>query len=263
MSTFTKPNNIDEIEKMSEELAFALAEEKLTVKEHTVYLVDLEGNFGYSALVFKDGRHIYYADDYALHHDGKTREELREWYISGLNNKLFTEEELTAPIANYSEYDRKEYFLRNYYHMRKPYVSMFRVVHNDAEEEAFKKEVEGMIQNPISFCYMAADLKPFVEHQIELLETLGKRVEEKKGDFAYWVDAFKREMFNHEYQYNWEADWSVCSAFGNPGKYWGDELWGCEERQKYFDALGFNDTQRRAYEEARKEYFKEAKEDDE
>ena len=56
MSTFTRPCNIDEIENMSEELAFALADEKLTIKEHTVYLVDLGGGFGYSALVFKNGR---------------------------------------------------------------------------------------------------------------------------------------------------------------------------------------------------------------
>ncbi|MBR6859841.1 MAG: hypothetical protein IKM73_00780, partial [Acidaminococcaceae bacterium] len=59
---------IQEIESVTEEQARDSALETLSIKGHTIYLVDFGGTFGYSCLVFCNGRHIYYANDYQLHH---------------------------------------------------------------------------------------------------------------------------------------------------------------------------------------------------
>lgn len=37
--------------------------DKLDIKGHDIYIVDFGGAFGLSALVFKNGRHIHYAND--------------------------------------------------------------------------------------------------------------------------------------------------------------------------------------------------------
>lgn len=57
-----------------------MAEEVETIKDHTVYFVDFGGYFGFSACVCAEGQHIRYANDYELHHKGKSRDELREIY---------------------------------------------------------------------------------------------------------------------------------------------------------------------------------------
>ena len=62
--------NIQTIEAMTETDTALMALEKLNIKGHTIYLVDFGGYFGYSCLVFLNGHHIHYANDYALHHKG-------------------------------------------------------------------------------------------------------------------------------------------------------------------------------------------------
>ena len=86
---------ISEIESLDENQVKAMAKEAIEIKGHTVYFVDL-GDFGYSALVFSDGRHIYHANDYALHHRGMKddAQSLRDRYVKTMNEKLFTEEML-------------------------------------------------------------------------------------------------------------------------------------------------------------------------
>ena len=105
--------NIREIEALTEQDIIKLKEEGkaelLNIKVHNCYLVDLEGNFGYSVLVFKNNKHMHYANDYQLHHRNKSIEELKQWYIETLNNKLFTESELMEDIQDYNEYSRKSY----------------------------------------------------------------------------------------------------------------------------------------------------------
>lgn len=59
-----KEYTIRDIQAMTEADAATIALEKLDIKGHTVYLVDFGGYFGYSCLVFKNGHHIYYANDY-------------------------------------------------------------------------------------------------------------------------------------------------------------------------------------------------------
>lgn len=251
---------IDDIQALTEPEAAALALEALTIKEHTVYLVDFGGYFGYSALVFFGGRHIYYANDYALHHnftkynDDGTREqikpgpaELRERYIEKIENILFTDAEISGPLADYQEFKRKSEFLHNYYGMREAGVSIFST--KAAEEN--NEKTAGMILDPVAFAYYPPDKAAFVEHHKALHEALDKLHRDGMAREDYARSAFLYEMFNHEYGINWQGDWDVLSCFGDVEYRDDDGLPG------YFDQLHFTDAQRRAYMDARRQYFKE------
>lgn len=93
---------IKDIESMSEANLADMADEVETIKGHTVYFVDFGGYFGFSACVCADGQHIYYANDYELHHEGKSRDELREIYRRKLTGTLFTESELST-VSSYED----------------------------------------------------------------------------------------------------------------------------------------------------------------
>ena len=249
--------DIHMIEALTEAEAAAMALETLTIKDHTVYLVDFGGYFGYSALVYKNAHHIYHANDYELHHAGKTREELRDWYLRTLENKLFTEAEIAEPIKTYDEYRRKSYFLTSYYGMQRDYISMFCITHNDAEEEAYKKSVEGKIPNMVTFAYYNPEDAEFVKHHIALYKQLQEAKQNIADDYAYWKSAFYYEMGNHEYHINSQGDWDVLSVFGNVN--W---LGMHADLDAYFDELSFSEQQRRAYRDARKQFLRDAMEND-
>ena len=63
-----KDFNIDMISELTIEEAKELMIESMEIKEHKCFFVDFGGYFGYSVLVFKDKKHIHYADDFELHH---------------------------------------------------------------------------------------------------------------------------------------------------------------------------------------------------
>ena len=247
--------NIRDIETLTEEQAKEMALETMNIKDHNVYFVNCGNGFDYSVLVFKNGHHIHYANDYKLHHSKNTSdEELREMYIKSLNHKLYTDEELIEPLKNYDEYRAKSYFLHNYYGMQKPHVSIFHIFHSDEEEKAYDEQVKDMIYDRVAFArYDKKDLD-FVKHHEELHDILEQRFSETATNYEYQKSAFRFEMANHEYHINWQADFDTLSAFGNV-QWHGDGYGGREEREAYFDDLGFNDVQRRAYEDARKEYL--------
>ena len=248
---------IADIESMTEEMAQNCAEEHLRIKDHDVYLIDFGGHFGYSACVFCNGHHIHYANDYELHHKGHDNKWLRDWYVETLNNKLFTEEELKEPIKSYSDYTRKDYFLRNYYPMREDYISAFRIATTEKEDKAFEKSVQDMFYNPISFSYFKD--KEFVKHCIDLHVALSKAKDDTLDNYEYWVDAIYSEMCNHEYGINWQRDFDTLSAFGNPNWY-GDDY--DSNLNKMFDDVGFNDMQRKAYFAAKAKYYDMAEENE-
>ena len=243
--------NINEIEALTLEEVDAMKEGCVEINGHTVYLVDFGGYFGYSALVFKDGAHIYYANDYELHHKGKSKDELKAWYVETLPNKIFTDKDLEI-VENYDDYERKDYFLRNYYIQRIPYETAFHIFHNKTEEKEFERKVKGMFYNPISFCYVEQKYKEFCKTQAELLGKLESAKEAaSNGSFEYWKDAFLSEMFNHEYGIAWDADYNVISCFASIG-YNNITLEQC------FDDAKFTEVQRKAYRAARDEYYKTA-----
>ncbi|MCM1224239.1 MAG: hypothetical protein NC548_58285 [Lachnospiraceae bacterium] len=249
-----KEYKINDIEAMTEADAVAIALETLDVKGHTIYLVDFGGYFGYSCLVFKNGHHIRYANDYELHHQWRnaTREQLRDVYLQKMRDILFTPEEIAAPLSDYTDYHRREYYLRNCYGMQEDHISMFCTGGTKQEVEERKQKIKEMIFNPIAFAYYTN--AEFVREHNELFKKLEAARDSMSDNFEYWKSAFKYEMANHEYAINWQADYDTLSAFGNI-RYHGDDA---DEVEQYFNELRFTETQRKAYWAARREYLREA-----
>ena len=244
----TRNYTISDIERMSAADLASFAEGVEAIKGHTVYFIDFGGAFGFSACVCADGRHIYYANDYELHHRGKSRAELRELYLRALSGKLFTADELQT-VYSYDDYTSKSYYIRNYYAMRRPYISAF-FIGSDAERAEIEEKTEKMIFSPVFLAYYAPENSAFVARGAALLRGLDEAAQRNKDNAEYWVSAFLREMYNHEYGINWEADYDVISCFGDCS--------GVEDytdAEKLFAAVGFTAVQRAAYLVARREYY--------
>ena len=58
---------ISEIENLTYAQASEMAIETMEIKEHEIFFVNLGKYFGYSYLVFKNGKHIHYTNYYQLH----------------------------------------------------------------------------------------------------------------------------------------------------------------------------------------------------
>lgn len=253
--------NIYEIEKLTLADCEKIALEKMEYKKmfefpYMIYFVDLGEYFGYSMLVFWNGKQLKGANDYELHHPGKTKEELKEWYVKSLENKLFSVDDFKT-CKNYDDFQVKEYFIRNRVCEMFPHYSMF-FIGSDAEREERKKEIEKngfKYLSTIGFCYYD-DIMP-IELEKKLLSDLQKANEENKKTPEYWKSAFLKEMYNHEYCYNWQADFDVLSAFGNIQ--WKGE--SENELNDYMDQLNFDIMKKQAYLDARKQYFKEIGDD--
>lgn len=245
-----KEYTIKDIEAMNEQEAQEMAESTMTIKEHNIYFVNFGGHFKFSALVFMNGKHIYYANDYELHHAGRTQEELKAWYIEALNHKLYTEKELAEPVKDYDEYQAKDYFLRNYYPMRYDGISAFNIFHNDEEEKAFDEKISGMHFSSISFTYYDnADI-------VEKLQTMSATLEENRKksaeNYEYMKAAFIKELWNYEYMINWQADFDLFSAFGRV------TYRENKTAADYMEELKFTEAQKKAFYDGRSEYYKAA-----
>lgn len=239
---------IKDIESMSAADLASFAGEVETIKGHTVYYIDFGGSFGFSACVCADGQHIYYANDYELHHRGKSRDELRELYRRNLSGKLFTDAELQT-VNGYDDYTVKSYYIRNYYAMRRPYISAF-FIGSDAERAQLEKKTEKMIFSPVFMAYYAPENADFVKRGTELLRELDEAEQRNKENAEYWESAFLSEMYNHEYGINWQGDYDVISCFGSC-----DGVEDYTDAEKLFSAVGFSDVQKAAYLAARREYY--------
>lgn len=246
---------IDKIQALTLAEVKELTEEKpVVIKGHEVYFADLGETFGYSALVFYEDRHIYYANEYQLHYRHRPEDTLRDHYISILGDKLFTEEELVGAISSHDEYSRKAFFLHNYYGMREDYVSFFRIASTEAEEAAYEASISGRIFNPVCLGYYLPEKQGFVDHCVELQKALNKARDAMLDDYEYQKKAFLSEMFNHEYGYSGSPDYDVLQVFGNI-HYKGDDETAL---QAYFRELGFSEIRERAYRAAQREYWETA-----
>lgn len=244
--------NIDRIEALTEAEASSMALDTMQIKEHNVYFIDFGGYFKFSALVFADGRHIHFANEYELHwtHMNLDHDGLKAKFIKALNHKLFTEAEIVSPIASYVEYNSKSHFLHNYYGMRREYVTVFCINPTDEQQKQFECKTKDMTYDPVSFAYY--DDADFVKHHCELYMALEASYDAMLTDYDFLKSAFVYEMANHEYAINWQGNWDVLRCFGNI-KY--DHKHDDQDLTFYFDQLKFNDMQRKAYMEARHEYM--------
>lgn len=243
--------DIHMIEKITEAEAEKMALATETIKEHNIYFVDFGGAFGYSALVFKNNHHICYANDYQLHHNGKSKEELNQIYKDKLNNILFTEAEILEPLKSYDEYSRKSYFIRNYYGMQQDYITIFCMNLTKGQEQERSDRIKNMVFNSAAFGYY--DDEEFVKHHVWLKDKLEEQKAKMSDDYEYQKNAFLHEMYNHEYGINWQGDYDVLSAFGRINYTEAEN-----DLQQYFEQLNFTDVQKKAYYAARKEYYKQA-----
>ena len=187
--------DINKIESISLEEAKTIAEEEILIKEHTCIFVDFGDAFGYSVLVFNNGRHIHYANDYALHHGKLLKEQgkevLKNFYVKEMNHKLFTEEELLSGAASYDEYLRKEHFLRNYWIMQFDYVSAFGIKGNSYDILA-----EYTVFDPLSMCYLKDET--ILNRQRVLYNSLHRSLIYQKNDPKGFREMIRQELANHE-----------------------------------------------------------------
>lgn len=190
---------IREIERITFAEAQNMAIATTEIKEHDCFFVELGEHFGYSVLIFKNGRHIYHANDYELHNSHivtkKGKEALKRYYIKSLSKKLFTNAELLEPIGSYEEYNRKDYFLRNYWIMRYDYISAFAITEEDqnAIEEGKKSHP---FFNSMSFCYVAN--KEIIDEESKYFEHLQKEYEKLSNDLDSFREIIATELANHE-----------------------------------------------------------------
>lgn len=191
--------NITNIEKLTYEEVQKLAVETMRIKDHTCIFTELGESFGYSILVFKNEKQIYYANDYELHHAWLVREQgkeaLRDFYIKEMQNKLYTDDELLQDIKSYDEYNKKSYFLRNYWIMRYDYVTAFAIGKKNQEKlEEDKKEYPFF--NTISFCYVKD--KNILKIQGEYFKHIEKEFKKLKLNNDTFRAMIKYELANHE-----------------------------------------------------------------
>ena len=93
--------------------------------------------------------------------------------------------------------------------------------------------------------------KSKVKDFIALLDKKRRGLSEHMVDFDFAYDAFMREMYNHEYEINWQGNWDVLSKFGSIE--YSDEA---EYNPViYMDALGFGDDTKLAFHSARSDYL--------
>ena len=191
--------NITSIENITYAEAQENVLETMTIKDYDCFFVDFGDYFGYSVLVFRNGKHIHYANDYELHHEYTAKQEgkeaLRQYYIDAMNGKLFTDGELLQGVTSYDEYKRKDYFLRNYWIMQFDSLSIFGIG-DKAQKEFDEAKSNFPFYNPISFCYVAD--AEIVEKSKMFSEHLEKAYAELKTDDEAFRDMVSRELANHE-----------------------------------------------------------------
>lgn len=223
---------IDDIEGWNADFIASIGGEHIDVKGHDVYLVDLGGYWGYSALVCADGRHIKYADDYELHHRNKTREELRDWYVESMNAKLFTEEEIVQPSDDYHERQAKVGYLVNYYSYRRE------CWHFIGERPSWYDD--GVTCCPGCYIMYRREDEDFARHIQELYWSF-KAANDPLRDYEHAYKAFLYEMYNHEYAISWQGDWEVIRCFSDVDGECADDMlpktgWSDEVKRAYRDA---------------------------
>lgn len=198
---------IYDIENLTYDQATEMAIEALNIKGHDCFLVDFGGYFGYSILVFKNKRHICYANDYELHNKWlvreKSKEALKPYYIEELNNKLFTENELMESIKDYDEYKRKDYFLRNYWIMRYDYLSIFGIG-DEAQREFDRQKKFYPFYDQFSFCYVKSE--EIINEQAKYMINIKNEYKKLKEDLNKFREMISYELANHEACITDEAD---------------------------------------------------------
>ena len=237
---------IKEIENLTEKEVLEHAEEFRKFKDYNVYFVDVSEIFGFSMLVFKNGRNIRHAHDYQLHHSRKSKEELRSLYLEEMQKTLFENADFEE-VKDFYDYENKSKYLINIKPLEFDSVSVF----NDRIKTM---DTEKMFFSRICYCYFMEE-----EPVKEILELKKKLIVNLNRDFEYYKQAFSYQIANHEYCYNWQGTWEVCQAvMGTSIIYKGDVMDQEEELDDYMKQIGYGEEEKKmikkAFYEALSEY---------
>ena len=200
-----KDMTIEEIENLTYDKAKEIAVEIMKIKGHECIFAELGKHFGYSVLVFKNGHHVYFANDYELHHDYMVEEHgkegLKEFYIKEMKNMLYTDAELLNEVQTYGEYRKKVYFLRNYWIMQYDHVSAC-YIGKEQKEKVEKERKNFPFYNHVSFCYVADE--EIIKTSVKYLKHLQNAYEKLKADDKTFREMIRYELANHEACYTWD-----------------------------------------------------------
>lgn len=258
---------IQEVEAMDEQTLrerYVPDFEVLMIKGYRIYLVDVAGHFGYSMIVFGNERQIKWANDYELHHEyfmkSHKRDDLRALYIERAESILFTEEELAQPLKSYSEFERRRKYIMELLPLTHDFMSMFQLQRTPEEKaEVAEKRKKHPIICHAALGWFTEEDREFAKSVDELYDRLMQQMQDTATNYEYQYSAFYYELGNHEYHINtYQGDWDTLSAFGNIP--WRGQ--GAEARELYFADLNFNDVQRKAFNDARAKFLKDAGEND-
>lgn len=206
-----KKLNIEQIETLQIEEVRANALEKINIKGFDVYLVDLGKYFGYSALVFKNDHHIYFANLYELHYryNSPIREQLKEKYINLLNDKLFTDEELTT-VKDHEDYNKKTYFIRNYMPQEYDYLTAFCIngIYKGKDQEKYESGEYTNYSN-IAFAYFKDN--SYQNRAKPLIYKLEKSYKEVMENIDNFKEAVRYALYNHEACITYEYETALNS----------------------------------------------------
>lgn len=120
--------------------------------------------------------------------------------------------------------------------------------------ERFKEQMEerGLTENDTDKIYSLGNGGYYLKEDAEIIRMFfngDDELEKLMKDYDFAKDAFLYEMRNHEYAINHQRDFDVLSCFYDI-QY--DMMYQYPE---YLDSIGVNETVKKAYSDARKEYF--------
>lgn len=202
--------NITEIEALSRVEVEKYAIEKICIKEFNIYLVDLGSYFGYSALVFKDSHHIYFANLYGANQIYDDHIQLREKYINSLNNMLFLDDELTS-ATSYDDHEKKANFIRNYMPQEYEYLTIFCIKNYQGEDLEKYKSGKYTYYSDIAFAYFKDT--SYQDRAEPLIKKLRKSYTDIMEDLKEFKKAVKKELHNYEACITYEYD-TALGALG-------------------------------------------------
>lgn len=198
--------NYEQIENLTEEEVKEHSEEQMTIKGYNCYFINLPPYFNYSVLVYKNGHYI--TEYFELHYSNKNgnKEELKKLYIESLTQKLFTPEEIDAPIMTHQEEESKHDFVINYYKNQYDNISLWYIGEKQKEELERKINEEGY---KYGVRILASSFKTEEERNdvVNVYKTFLKRQKEykKRDGLNYFREHIRKELFNHEYGYTMDA----------------------------------------------------------
>lgn len=123
-------DTITEIENMTEKEALENAEDFMEYKGYNIYFINFKNVYGYSMVVFKNGKNIRHAHETQLIHSRYTEEELRKVYQKIAKAKLFENSDFDK-VKEFYDYKQKKQYLIDIKPLEYDYISVF---NNKAKE---------------------------------------------------------------------------------------------------------------------------------